>query len=105
MTAGEYQEKTTAQIEADKKAEYERGKKEAAEEARKNMLAAQSGRTVPVDGKGGAAPRGALMRRALARQPKDKDGEVDTTKIPLGKGIARAAAQEYYDKQAAQVGQ
>ena len=105
MTAGRYQEKSAAQIEADKKAEFERGKKEATEEARKANLAAQSGRTV-VDGKGGsAAPRGALMRRAMAKMPKQDDGAVDTSKIPLGKGIARAAAQEYYDKQAAAVTQ
>jgi len=58
-----------------------------------------------VDGgdSGGGRRQGALMRRAEARMPKKADGDVDTSKIPLGKGIARAATQEYYDKKAGAV--
>jgi len=97
MTSGKLAEKTAAQVAAEKKAEYEKGLAEGRKAAAKEMGA---GRT-PVDG-GGDAPRsrGALMRRAEARMPKKADGDVDTSKIPLGKGIARVATQEYYDRKA-----
>jgi hypothetical protein len=97
MTAGKLAEKTAAQITAEKKAEYDKGKAEGAKEALKAAGAQRS----PVDGQGGSAPKpGALMRRAQARMPKDKAGEIDSSKIPLGKGVARVATQEYYNKKA-----
>ena len=97
MTSGKLAEKTAAQVAAEKKAEYEKGIAEGRKAAAKELGANRS----PVDGGGDNAPRrGALMRRAEARMPKKADGEVDTSKIPLGKGIARAATQEYYDRKA-----
>ena len=101
MTSGRRAEKTAAQIAAEKKAEYDKGVAEGKKEALKLAGAGRS----PVDGgdNGGAARPGPLMRRAQARMPKKADGDVDTSKIPLGKGIARAATQEWYDKKAGAV--
>ncbi len=100
MTAGRYQEKSQAQIEADKKAAKEEG---IAEGKREALKAAGADRSMPVDGRGGSAKPGALMRRAMAKMPKDAEGKTDTSAIALGKGVARAATQAYYDKQAANV--
>ena len=98
MYAPKFAEKSKVQTEAEKKAEYEKGLAEGRKAAAKEMGANRS----PVDGGGDNAPqrRGALMRRAEARMPKKADGDMDTSKIPLGKGIARAATQEYYDRKA-----
>ena len=101
MYASKFQEKAKVQTEAEKKAEYEKGiaegKKLALQDIGKNRS--------PVDGgdSGGGRRQGALMRRAEARMPKKADGDLDTSKIPLGKGIARVATQEYYDKKAGAV--
>jgi len=99
MTAGKYQEKSAAQLAAEKKAEYEKG----IADGKKAALETIGNQRNPVDGKGGSlAPRGGtLMRRAEARMPKDGDGKTDTSKIPLGKGVHKAATQEYLEKQMA----
>lgn len=101
MTAGKYEEKSKAQIEADLK----KAKEDGVAEGKKAALQAQgTQRSMPVDGSGSGGPKpGALVRRAQARMPKDADGKTDTSAIPLGKGVARAATQAYYEKQAAQV--
>ena len=96
MTSGKMAEKTAAQIAADKKAEYEKG----LAEGRKVALQEKGAGKSPVDAGGSVARPGALMRRAQARMPKKADGDLDSTKIPLGKGIARVATQEYYNKKA-----
>lgn len=96
MTSSKMAEKTAAQIAADKKAEYDKG----VAEGRKAAFGEKGAGKSPVDAGGNVARPGALMRRAQARMPKKADGEVDSSKIPLGKGIARAATQEYYNKKA-----
>lgn len=101
MTADKYAAKSQAQIDADKKAEYDKGLKEGEAKALKARGAERS----PVDGnRQGAAKPGALMRRAMAKMPKEEGSDkIDSSKIPLGKGIARAATEEYYNKQAGAV--
>ena len=96
MTATKFAEKTATQTAAEKKAEYEKG----LAEGRKAALQEKGAGKSPVDPGGNVARPGALMRRAQARMPKKDDGAMDSSKIPLGKGIARAATQEYYNKKA-----
>ncbi len=101
MTSGKLAEKTAATIAAEKKAEFDKG----VAEGKKEALKAAGQQRNPVDGgdSGGARRPGALMRRAEAKMPKSPEGGVDTSKIPLGKGISRVATQEYYDKKAGAV--
>jgi hypothetical protein len=101
LFATKFTEKSSAQTAAEKKAEYDRGVAEGTKKALQEVGKNRS----PVDGgdSGGGRRQGALMRRAEARMPKKADGDLDTSKIPLGKGIARVATQEYFDKKAGAV--
>jgi hypothetical protein len=94
MTADKYSTKQKTEQDAALAKAKEDGIKEGRAEAIK-----QSGRSMPVDGKGNSAPQGALMRRWQERSEKLKAEQSGNTKLGQGR-LAQQGAQEFREKEA-----